>query len=153
MDQGLKIVVCEPSCASALNDDLADLVEDDALAAQLQEQVMMIDVFLAKEIEAGNINVSFESVAENILIHGHCHQKALYSTKGMKTIFGTTQQKMKEIPSGCCGMAGSFGYEKEHYDISRKIGEEILFPATPGGPEYSENLHSRQNNQHMDAIL
>jgi FAD/FMN-containing dehydrogenase/Fe-S oxidoreductase len=129
MDQGLKIVVCEPSCASALNDDLADLVENDALAAQLQEQVMMIDVFLSKEIEAGNINIAFESVAENILIHGHCHQKALYSTKGMKTIFGKTQQKATEIPSGCCGMAGSFGYEKEHYDISQKIGDEILFPA------------------------
>ena len=53
----------------------------------------MIDVFLAKEIEAGNINQAFESVAENILIHGHCHQKALYSTKGMKTIFGSNQVK------------------------------------------------------------
>jgi FAD/FMN-containing dehydrogenase/Fe-S oxidoreductase len=129
MDQGLTIVVCEPGCASALNDDLADLVEDNAIAKQLQQQVMMIDVFLAKEIDAGNINVSFESVAENILIHGHCHQKALYSTNGMKTIFGTTKQTTKEIPSGCCGMAGSFGYEKEHYEISKKIGEEILFPA------------------------
>jgi FAD/FMN-containing dehydrogenase/Fe-S oxidoreductase len=129
MDEGLTIVVCEPGCASALNDDLADLIENDATAKQLQTQVMMIDVFLAKEIEAGNINVSFESLADNILIHGHCHQKALYSTNGMKTIFGTTPQTMNEIPSGCCGMAGSFGYEKEHYDISKKIGEEILFPA------------------------
>jgi Fe-S oxidoreductase len=52
----------------------------------------------------------------------------LYGTKGMKTIFGTTSQTINEIPSGCCGMAGSFGYEKEHYDISKKIGDEILFP-------------------------
>ena len=89
---------------------------------------MMIDIFLAKEIDAGNINVELESAAENILIHGHCHQKALYSTNGMKTIFGKTNQTVSEIPSGCCGMAGSFGYEKEHYDISQKIGEEILFP-------------------------
>ena len=129
LDQGLTIVVCEPSCASALNDDLADLIEDDTVAAQLQEQVMMIDVFLAKEIETGNLNMTFEAVAEDILIHGHCHQKALYSTKGMKTIFSKTGQTVKEIPSGCCGMAGSFGYEKEHYAISQKIGEEILFPA------------------------
>ncbi|MEP6949674.1 MAG: FAD-linked oxidase C-terminal domain-containing protein [Ginsengibacter sp.] len=129
IDQGLTIVVCEPSCASALNDDLADLIEDATIATQLQEQVMMIDVFLAKEIENGNVNMTFEALAEDILIHGHCHQKALYSTKGMKTIFGKTGQAVKEIPSGCCGMAGSFGYEKEHYDISKKIGEEILFPA------------------------
>jgi Fe-S oxidoreductase/FAD/FMN-containing dehydrogenase len=129
LDEGLTIVACEPSCASAFNDDLADLIDDDVVAAQLKKQVMMIDVFLEKEIEAGNLNTTFRAVADNILIHGHCHQKALYSTKGMKTIFGRSQQSCKEIPSGCCGMAGSFGYEKEHYDISEKIGEEILFPA------------------------
>ncbi len=129
MDKGLTVVVCEPGCASALNDDLADLIEDNAIARQLQSQVMMIDVFLAKEINAGNVNVSFESAADNILIHGHCHQKALYGTNGMNTIFGATPQATKEIPSGCCGMAGSFGYEKEHYDISKKVGEEVLFPA------------------------
>jgi Fe-S oxidoreductase len=129
MDQGLTIVVCEPSCASALNDDLADLVEDDALAAQLQKYVKVIDVFLAEEIDSGNLDITFEASAGNILIHGHCHQKALYSTKGLKILFSKTGQTVKEIPSGCCGMAGSFGYEKEHYDISKKIGEEILFPA------------------------
>lgn len=129
MDQGLKIVVCEPSCASALNDDLPDLIEDGALATQLKEQVMMIDVFLAKEIETGNLNVAFESNAGDMLIHGHCHQKALYGTKGLKSICEKTDQKVGEIPSGCCGMAGSFGYEKEHYDLSNKIGESILFPA------------------------
>ncbi|HLA59659.1 MAG TPA: FAD-linked oxidase C-terminal domain-containing protein [Puia sp.] len=129
MDQGLTIVVCEPGCASALNDDLPDLIEDETLAGRLQKQVMMIDVFLARELEAGNIDIAFEAVADNVLIHGHCHQKALYTTKGMKTIFGKTRQSVKEIPSGCCGMAGSFGYEKEHYNISKKIGEEILFPS------------------------
>jgi len=129
MDEGLTIVVCEPSCASALNDDLADLVEDDALAVQLQRYVKVIDVFLAEEIDSANLDITFEASAGNILIHGHCHQKALYSTKGLKTIFGKTGGMVKEIPSGCCGMAGSFGYEKEHYDVSKKIGEEILFPA------------------------
>ena len=129
LDEGLTVVVCEPGCASALNDDLADLIGDDTVAHQLQTQVMMIDVFLAREIEEGNLNVAFEAGADNILIHGHCHQKALYSTKGMKTIFSKTNQMVSEIPSGCCGMAGSFGYEKEHYAISQKIGEEILFPS------------------------
>lgn len=128
LNQGLTIVVCEPGCASALNDDLADLVDDDSVAMQLQEQVMMIDVFLAKEMEEGNIDIEFET-GSDVLIHGHCHQKALYSTNGMKSILGKSGNKTSEIPSGCCGMAGSFGYEKEHYDISKKIGEEILFPA------------------------
>ncbi|CAN5286718.1 FAD-binding and (Fe-S)-binding domain-containing protein [soil metagenome] len=128
MDQGLKIVVCEPSCASALNDDHPDLLDDIPLANQLKEHVMIIDGFLASEIENGNIKKKFESLGGELLIHGHCHQKALYSTKGMKAICEQTGQKVGEIPSGCCGMAGSFGYEKEHYEISRKIGEDILFP-------------------------
>lgn len=129
LDQGLSIVVCEPSCASALNDDLPDLIDDEALALQLKKQVMMIDVFTTKEIEAGHIEKSFESIAGNLLIHGHCHQKALYGTDSMKSVFEQSQFSCNEIPSGCCGMAGSFGYEKEHFEVSQKIGEEVLMPA------------------------
>ncbi|MEK6782330.1 MAG: FAD-linked oxidase C-terminal domain-containing protein [Bacteroidota bacterium] len=129
MDQGLTVVVCEPSCASALNDDLTDLIDDESVVTQLKEKVMMIDKFLEKEIASGKLNKTFESTAGNILIHGHCHQKALYGTTGMKSILSKTNQTVCEIPSGCCGMAGSFGYEKEHYEISRKIGESVLFPA------------------------
>src|SRR5258706_7883047 len=129
LDRGLTILVCEPSCASALSDDLTDLMEDEALADRLKKQVMMIDTFLAKEMERGNLNRVFESMAGDILIHGHCHQKALYGTNDMKALLSKKSQAIGEIPSGCCGMAGSFGYEKEHYDLSRKIGESILFPA------------------------
>lgn len=129
LDQGLKIVVCEPGCASALNDDLPDLIEDDILRYQLKKQVMMIDIFLAAEIDAGNLNKEFKSIGGDILIHGHCHQKALYGIESMKTLLNKTGCVVETIPSGCCGMAGSFGYEKEHYDISHKIGENILFPA------------------------
>ncbi len=129
MDRGLSIVVCEPSCASALNDDLPDLIDDEATAFQLKNQVMMIDVFLEKELKAGKINHSMVSTVGNILIHGHCHQKALYGTQSMKSILNKSNHTVSEIPSGCCGMAGSFGYEKEHYEVSQKIGEEILLPA------------------------
>ncbi len=127
--QGLKVVVCEPSCASALNDDFPDLMEDSEKGKLLKENVMMIDVFLDKAMTAGEINVRFKAKTNQIHIHGHCHQKALYGTKSMKNCMGHQVDKVLEIPSGCCGMAGSFGYEKEHYEISRKIGEEILFPA------------------------
>ena len=129
IDQGLSIVVCEPSCASALNDDLPDLIDDEALAAQLKKHVVMIDKFLEDEINSGKLQTTFESIAGNILIHGHCHQKALYGTQGMKALLSQGDQIVSEIPSGCCGMAGSFGYETEHYELSRKIGEAILFPA------------------------
>lgn len=128
-DQGLTVVACEPSCASALNDDLPDLVEDASLAASLKEKVLPIDVFLAKELEAGRIDTKLEAVADHLLVHGHCHQKALYSTLPMKTLLSKTSATVTEIPSGCCGMAGSFGYEREHYTLSEKIGEAVLFPS------------------------
>ncbi len=129
LDQGLKVVVCEPSCASALNDDLPDLIGNREVADQLKNGVMMIDVFLADEYENGKLDVDFEPVSGQVVIHGHCHQKALYGTNTMKSLLKNHSNDVSEIPSGCCGMAGSFGYEKEHYDLSKKIGEGILFPA------------------------
>lgn len=129
LDDGLKVVVCEPSCASALNDDLPDLIADQDMADQLKNGVMMIDVFLADEFEKGRLDVHFEPISKDLAIHGHCHQKALYGTNAMKALLKDSEQGVQEIPSGCCGMAGSFGYEKEHYDLSKKIGGEVLFPA------------------------
>src|SRR5690606_13746892 len=102
--------------------------EDQRLAKQLREQVKLIDVFLSREVASGRLQKRFEANSPEILIHGHCHQKAQYGTQAMKAVLAGTQ-KVKEIPSGCCGMAGSFGYEKEHYALSEKIGESILFPA------------------------
>jgi FAD/FMN-containing dehydrogenase/Fe-S oxidoreductase len=129
LDRGLSVVVCEPSCASALNDDLPDMIGDLALGKQLKDQVMMIDVFLQKELDAGRLTAGIKSVVGDLLIHGHCHQKALYGTASMKSLLNTSGTGCSEIPSGCCGMAGSFGYETEHYGISEKIGGSILFPA------------------------
>ena len=123
------MVVCEPSCASALHDDLPDLIGEDELTRQVKQQVMMIDVFLAREIQRGNMNKKLHSVAGHLSIHGHCHQKALFGTGSMKNSMVPNGCSIDEIPSGCCGMAGAFGYEKEHYALSEKIGEEILFPA------------------------
>jgi len=137
-NQGLKVVVCEPSCASALTDDLPDLIDDEKLAKQLKSHVKMIDVFLEEEFEAGMIKQPLSTSAQKISIHGHCHQKAIYGTKAMKNLLSDYQ--ISEIPSGCCGMAGSFGYEKEHYALSEKIGQEILFP-------------SIKNDQESDAVV
>lgn len=138
ISQGLKIVVCEPSCASALTDDLSDLIADENLGKRISENVMMIDEFLNQEIQSGRLTCQFTSPFENIYIHGHCHQKALYGTSSMKSVLAKVSGlKVTEINSGCCGMAGSFGYEKEHYDLSLKIGEDRLFPALRSLPKDS----------------
>ncbi len=129
IQNGSTIVVCEPSCASALVDDLPDLMSDQELGQRLKENIQMLDVFLAAELDAGKISVKTCQESNQVLLHGHCHQKALFGTAHLKRIFaGLTGKNLEEIASGCCGMAGSFGYEKEHYEISRKIGEQILFP-------------------------
>ncbi|MEM8968659.1 MAG: FAD-linked oxidase C-terminal domain-containing protein, partial [Bacteroidota bacterium] len=126
----IPVVVCEPSCASALNDDLPDLIEDEVLAKRLQNGVQMIDQFLYREQAAGKIKVEFAVSSSELLIHGHCHQKALYGTQAMKNLLETVPDlRVSEVDSGCCGMAGSFGYEKEHYELSEKIGSSVLFPA------------------------
>jgi len=129
--EGLPIVCCEPSCAAALVDDLPDLVADAELGRRVAERVRMIDVFLEEEIRAGRVEGGFEAaVGGKILIHGHCHQKALFGTGAMRALLGRVEGvDVSEIPSGCCGMAGSFGYEREHYDLSLRIGEDRLFPA------------------------
>jgi FAD/FMN-containing dehydrogenase/Fe-S oxidoreductase len=133
--QGIPIVVCEPGCASALVDDLPDLIDDAALAQRIVDNVMMIDVFLEREYRAGRIACTFEAVAPSVTIHGHCHQRALFGTSAMKALLARAPgAEIRELDAGCCGMAGSFGYEKEHYALSQKIGESRLFPAVRALP-------------------
>lgn len=137
MEEGLPVLVCEPSCASALNDDLPDLIDDEELAALLKEQVYFIDTFLLNAYDAGQLKKLPDLSGQTFHLHGHCHQKALYGTTAVKKLLeqgcGAT---VKEIPSGCCGMAGSFGYEQEHMALSQKIGEQVLFPAVKAlGPD------------------
>ena len=130
IDSNIPVVVCEPSCASALNDDLPDLLEDEKLSQKLKENVMSLDIFISGLLNNNDSPPKLSAKTKKILLHGHCHQKALYGTGALKSIFESISGvEIEEIPSGCCGMAGSFGYEKEHYDLSEKIGEEILFPA------------------------
>jgi FAD/FMN-containing dehydrogenase/Fe-S oxidoreductase len=124
----------EPSTILSFRDEYPDLFKNGDVykekAIQLSKNCLMIDEFLAKEIEAGRINEdSFTDTAKHIKYHGHCQQKAVASTEATKAILSLPKNfTLEEIPSGCCGMAGSFGYEKEHYDLSMKIGETVLFP-------------------------
>ncbi len=130
ISQGMKVVVCEPSCTSALIDDLPDLIEDINISDTLRSNVLAIDVFLADALASGQLKGKFIAKSKDILLHGHCHQKASFGTQGMKSIYNsTTTTKCNEPDSGCCGMAGSFGYEAEHYDVSKKISDLVLIPA------------------------
>lgn len=90
----------------------------------------MIDEFIAAEIEKGQISTAlFTKEKKLIKLHGHCQQKALSSVApSVKLLSFPENYTVETIPSGCCGMAGSFGYEKEHYDLSMQIGELVLFP-------------------------
>jgi Fe-S oxidoreductase len=127
---GIPVVCCEPSCCSALNDDLPDMLDDPELADRARTGIRMIDVFLAEELTAGRLSGPFESRYGTLRIHGHCHQKALYGTASMKTLLGLVEGlDLAELETGCCGMAGSFGYEAEHYDLSVKVAEDRLLPA------------------------
>ncbi len=129
--RGLPIVGLEPSCVSSLRGDLADLMDDEDLGKRVAQAVMPIEEFLAKEVQAGRIKIELPNAAEKYLLHGHCHQKALFGTGHLKSLMGDSDgsSRLYEVDSGCCGMAGSFGYEQEHYDLSQRIGESRLFPA------------------------
>ena len=127
------LVGIEPSAILAFRDEYPDLStpENKEDAGKLARHAYMIDEFLAREMEKGNIRKNqFTDEQTEVLLHGHCQQKAVASTDPTKYILSfPDNHNVEEIPSGCCGMAGSFGYEKEHYDISMKIGELVLFPA------------------------
>jgi Fe-S oxidoreductase len=99
-------------------------------AGQMQKNIKAIDVFIAEEMENGRIKGKLVAKSKDVLLHGHCHQKASFGTKGMTTLYQQMDKVNLSVPdSGCCGMAGSFGYEKEHFEVSKTIGENVLLPA------------------------
>jgi len=127
------LVGVEPSAILSFRDEYPDLVPDALVpeAKQLASCVLLLDEFLARAAEAGRIGPdAFTAEPRRVLVHGHCHQKALSSLEPTVTALSLPRNYAVEvIPSGCCGMAGSFGYEREHYDVSMQIGELVLFPA------------------------
>lgn len=126
------LVGIEPSCILSFRDEYPDIVPGEMreTAKQLAKNCLLFDEFIMREVEAGRISPeSFKEITAEIYLHGHCHQKSLIGVgkcaEMLKLIPGV---KVNVIPSGCCGMAGSFGYEKEHYETSKAIGEMVLFP-------------------------
>lgn len=134
------LVGVEPSAILTFRDEYPDLLRgaEKEAALKISHHTLMIEEFLSKELEAGNIDPAlFREQRALIKVHGHCQQKALSTLTHVKKILtrlGNNEVHM--IPSGCCGMAGSFGYEKEHYELSMQIGELVLFPTVRKQPEH-----------------
>lgn len=133
IDGNTPLVGIEPSAILSFRDEYPRLVGKELVdaAKKLKFHTQLLDEFIGKEIAAGNIKAeSFTEEARSIKLHGHCHQKALSSLSWTQKLLSLpANYRVETIPSGCCGMAGSFGYEAEHYELSMQIGEMVLFPA------------------------
>lgn len=127
------IIGIEPSAILTLRDEYPDLVGKDQRvdAKHLAQHAFLFDEWFSGEIEKGSFDgQSFTKDKRVILVHGHCHQKALSQVSyTLRCLSLPANYVVHEIPSGCCGMAGAFGYEREHYQVSMQIGELVLFPA------------------------
>ncbi|MBK9391498.1 MAG: FAD-binding protein [Bacteroidetes bacterium] len=132
VSEEVPLIGIEPSAILGFRDEYPELSGNELLAdaGKIAANSYLIDEFIAREYKNGRIDRSlFTSEPKEVLLHGHCQQKAIASTTpSIEMLSIPVNYKVKEIPSGCCGMAGSFGYEKEHFDLSNKIGEMILFP-------------------------
>jgi FAD/FMN-containing dehydrogenase/Fe-S oxidoreductase len=133
------LIGLEPSAILTFRDEYLDLVHEHQIpdAQRIAKNALLIDEFLAREIDKGNIKKEqFTTEKRLIKLHGHCHQKALASLTPTKKVLEFPQNyEVHLIRSGCCGMAGSFGYEKEHFELSMQVGELVLFPTVRQQPE------------------
>jgi Fe-S oxidoreductase len=130
-EAGLPIVGLEPSCLLTLRDEYLEFFPDDPRARAVGEAACLMEEFLTREDGQGNRpldRLRLRPVRGRIRLHGHCHAKSLIGTQPSLEMLRATGAEVVEIDSGCCGMAGSFGYEREHYDLSMRIGALKLFP-------------------------
>ena len=134
--QGVPVVGAEPSCLLTLRDEYPDLLPGDDRAKAVAENTFMLEEFLARLAEGDGVGIKFSPRPGKVLFHGHCHQKALIGTdpsvQALRLVPGV---QVEALDAGCCGMAGAFGFEKEHYDLSMQIGERVLFPAVRSDPD------------------
>ena len=133
--EGVPIVGIEPSCMSMLCNEYLDLVPGNDAKA-VAEVATTVATLIVQAGEAGNLNLRFRNTPRHVLFHGHCQQKAIFGTEiSHKLLKLIPDCNIEEIESGCCGMAGSFGYEKEHYELSIKLAVISLAPAVRGASE------------------
>jgi len=135
-EAGTPIVGCEPSCVFTLKDELVSLSRGDPRAVAIARQARMVEELLVEAIDDGSITMPRAPGPIPVLFHGHCHQKAAHAlSPTVKLLERIPGAQVTVLDAGCCGMAGSFGFEKSHYDISMQIGEMRLFPAVRAAPD------------------
>jgi FAD/FMN-containing dehydrogenase/Fe-S oxidoreductase len=125
IEAGTPIVGLEPSCVSVFRDELRSLFPEDGDAKRLGEQVFLLSEFLERKVP----NYQPPQLHQKAVVHGHCHHKSLMKMDAETSVLQKLGLDFQELDSGCCGMAGSFGFEVEHYDVSLQIGERVLLPA------------------------
>ncbi len=156
MEQGLPILGLEPSCVFTIKDELPALLPGEK-AKKLSENVQMLDEYLLNEQRLGVLNLEFsQSGAEKILLHGHCHQKAFDSMDSTVSLMENAGIEVETIPSSCCGMAGSFGYQSENYKVSMQMAELSLLPrvrkAADGEKIAASGTSCRHQIQHGSGL-
>jgi FAD/FMN-containing dehydrogenase/Fe-S oxidoreductase len=149
--RGVAIVGLEPSCLLTIRDEWVDLLRTDE-ARTVAAQSALLEQFLLRE-RARGLNLRWTSHGREALLHGHCHQKAMVGTGATVGVLKWAGYMVNEVDSGCCGMAGSFGFEREHYDISVELGNRRLAPAVKATPAATEvvapGISCRQQIQHL----
>ena len=134
---GSAIVGCEPSCLFTLRDEHRALLPDDPHVRDVGGRVRQVEELLTEAIDEGRLRLAEDSwlAGRKILYHGHCHQKAEVGTAATVALMSRIPGvEVSEVDAGCCGMAGSFGFEAEHYEVSMQVGEDRLFPAVRAEP-------------------
>jgi len=151
-EAGIPIVGLEPSCLLTLRDEYPEFVRSEA-AKLVAENSFLLEEFLLREVGSGRLSLKGDHRGRKALLHGHCHQKALVGTAPTVSILKAAGFQVSEVDSGCCGMAGSFGFEKEHYDLSVKIGSRRLGPAVkaaaPDVELIASGISCRQQIEHL----
>ncbi len=153
ISENTPLVGIEPSAILTFRDEYPDLVSDEWVekAQALAKNTLLLEEFIAREADAKRItSASFSSEKKLMKLHGHCQQKAISSLVAAKKALSLPENfEVQLIPSGCCGMAGSFGYEKEHYDLSMQIGELVLFPTVRSQPDEVDIVASGTSCRHQ----
>ncbi|HXG51689.1 MAG TPA: FAD-linked oxidase C-terminal domain-containing protein [candidate division Zixibacteria bacterium] len=149
---GAAIVGLEPSCLLTLRDEYPELVRTPE-ARRVADNSFLLEEFVVRERDAGRLSLRFAGGGRKALLHGHCHQRALAGTGATVAALRWAGYEVSEVDSGCCGMAGSFGFEKEHYDLSIAIGRRRLAPAVEAAPPEVEivapGISCRQQIDHL----
>ena len=122
---GTPIVVLEPSCASVFRDEAVNLMPDDPRTLRLRRQTLLLSEFLVRYAP----DYRPAQTRQKMLVHMHCHHRAIFGMKDEVAVLGATGGDVHVLDSGCCGMAGPFGFEQKSFDVAQTLGERVLLPA------------------------